>query len=1286
MKKQLIIMLLLTLCVLQIRGQNCTGYIQPPCEFVKDGSFEFFNTPCNAIIIQSSAISQNYGPCFWSLPNYPVNVGGNLGSSDYFNACVPVLPFGANSVNNIFTQFYTSVGANTGNGYSGFFTFINTTSNYREYVSQQLALPLVIGNNYTIKMNVRLAYISNNATSNIYGYLSMGMPTQTGEQPINTTSGQLINMTSTPIANKTGWVQLSINFIASNAYTHLTIGNFEIDANTILTTVPGPPSTIGFSYYFLDDVSIAPVSNFTVNSQSITQCLNTPQSVNLQVNPAATGAIYNWSSVPATSGLSSQTSPVVSVSPLVSTSYMVTTAPGGCANTAYATINVSSGFAIPLFAASQTTFCTVGQAFSINPDPNFLSLINGTQNFTLIPSNSTQSPVDALGNFPIVTTYQPGINTYTIIGEDANGCQAMTTLNVYVNTLVPTFTIQSSSCVGDNVTLATNADVQPGSGPGQIGAIPLNVDWGDGSGLMFYSSQPITYNNYSIVGTYVITVTGYLGGCPTTYTQSITINDCYCTNCPSGTIGGSGTLPPVVSGGQYCLNNNVTLTAANTIITGSEVKIGTGFKIIIPSGKVLSINNSHLYACNDMWQGIEVQNGGRVLFNNSLIEDAEEAVNISNNTQVSPNVLTATNTMFNKNYKGIVINNYNQAITTYPFNIKGCTFTSRSIPYSFGTNYATTANAVKAIAPTNAGLPLASEYINNATYPVSTIKAPHFSTLTYAGVELNYVGVTTYAGSLPTFYGFTLGSTAPQNTNIFDNIQIEVNAFNSNLNSINNIYQNTVAPYKSSGGFGIKAFCDVNFNGRVKASKVGNFDNKFIDCGSAIHITDYLQVEVENDLFRSSKSYPAITTLGLHGVYVNTNRFYDYKINGNRIYNLENGVLFSGTQGPYYNSVGTLISNGQFVNLMHIDGNTIQANLTSTQGNAFVKNAIIVQNVLIPNPVVNVNKIISASNNQINKVYRGIFFTNWFECNYKIFNNTILLVPDLYTPTNPEFGINMTKCNGLNNGNGIRLNTIFGYVSPTNQANEGIVYKNSNGNMVACNKTFNTYNGLRFNATNLNTNVFQNQMRNHKYGFVLSNNGVVGSGSPNSIGSLNMPADNEWIGTWNSTQYKTYTVNSDAQLSPMYIRSGPTNYNPTLSGTSAPLNTAKEYHTPTSLIVTTGVNTLVCSSLPAKLNGSNIVTANENDQLGVHLKENIQINLYPNPNNGEFTLTYDLKQIEGAKVTITDVTGKVVYSTEISNEFNTVQILTTDLKSGMYFIQLNNDDKLLWTNKFIIQH
>lgn len=92
----------------------------------------------------------------------------------------------------------------------------------------------------------------------------------------------------------------------------------------------------------------------------------------------------------------------------------------------------------------------------------------------------------------------------------------------------------------------------------------------------------------------------------------------------------------------------------------------------------------------------------------------------------------------------------------------------------------------------------------------------------------------------------------------------------------------------------------------------------------------------------------------------------------------------------------------------------------------------------------------------------------------------------------------------------------------------------------------------------------------------------------------------------------------------------------------------------------------------------------DDTESSVSVSEGVMAKLYPNPNNGNFTLAYDLKKYNVAEVYIYDVTGKVVYKTNLDNLENIKQINTNNLQSGIYFVQLRNDKTLLWTDKLMI--
>jgi N-acetylneuraminic acid mutarotase len=81
------------------------------------------------------------------------------------------------------------------------------------------------------------------------------------------------------------------------------------------------------------------------------------------------------------------------------------------------------------------------------------------------------------------------------------------------------------------------------------------------------------------------------------------------------------------------------------------------------------------------------------------------------------------------------------------------------------------------------------------------------------------------------------------------------------------------------------------------------------------------------------------------------------------------------------------------------------------------------------------------------------------------------------------------------------------------------------------------------------------------------------------------------------------------------------------------------------------------------------------------------ISLYPNPNNGTFTLSYHLSNcqlsIVNCQLKITDVTGRTLYSLYISN-LEGQETLTLPLSSGIYFWQMQNDAAIIGNGKVVI--
>ncbi|MBS1635299.1 MAG: T9SS type A sorting domain-containing protein [Bacteroidetes bacterium] len=253
----------------------CGAYIQPPCQFVKDGGFEYstggcgpptmFTNPCNANCITW------FADCFWTLPiptsfvNCPSGIQNPfMGSPDYYNECG------------------TPNGAHTGNGYAGAFFYSSTTNTagvvvedtYREYITEKLANPMLPGRKYRVTMWVRHNRTDYSVcTQNIQIAFTSNQLTQTGTTIISSPGGQVQTMANDTIEQSI-WLPLTQTVTATGTYSYATIGNFAaLGASNAYDDNPvNGLATYSHAYYYIDDVSIVPLDTAMVSPNPVSLC------------------------------------------------------------------------------------------------------------------------------------------------------------------------------------------------------------------------------------------------------------------------------------------------------------------------------------------------------------------------------------------------------------------------------------------------------------------------------------------------------------------------------------------------------------------------------------------------------------------------------------------------------------------------------------------------------------------------------------------------------------------------------------------------------------------------------------------------------------------------------------------------------------------------------------------------------------------------------------------------------------------------------------------------------
>jgi OmpA-OmpF porin, OOP family len=188
-----------------------------------------------------TSFSQIYQAAPWDTPT--------TGTSDYLNACAPVSFPSVNVPQN--EQGYQA--ALTGVGYAGIIPF-SAAANYREYIEAPLTSPLVASTAYLVKFHVSLADESSLAIDRLGAYLSVGSVGPVGNYAPLALTPQVESPANVPLTNATGWTLVSGVMVASGGEDHIVIGSFRDDAST--STVPGPGTWPGGSYYYIDDVSV----------------------------------------------------------------------------------------------------------------------------------------------------------------------------------------------------------------------------------------------------------------------------------------------------------------------------------------------------------------------------------------------------------------------------------------------------------------------------------------------------------------------------------------------------------------------------------------------------------------------------------------------------------------------------------------------------------------------------------------------------------------------------------------------------------------------------------------------------------------------------------------------------------------------------------------------------------------------------------------------------------------------------------------------------------------------
>jgi hypothetical protein len=95
------------------------------------------------------------------------------------------------------------------------------------------------------------------------------------------------------------------------------------------------------------------------------------------------------------------------------------------------------------------------------------------------------------------------------------------------------------------------------------------------------------------------------------------------------------------------------------------------------------------------------------------------------------------------------------------------------------------------------------------------------------------------------------------------------------------------------------------------------------------------------------------------------------------------------------------------------------------------------------------------------------------------------------------------------------------------------------------------------------------------------------------------------------------------------------------------------------------------------------VTIDTGTGLNYHEKA-YKFEIYPNPNDGNMMLAYQLETNEKGKITVCDITGRQVISYNLANDQNNLSISQAVLENGVYFFSIMVDGNVVATKKVVI--
>jgi hypothetical protein len=269
-------------------------------------------------------------------------------------------------------------------------------------------------------------------------------------------------------------------------------------------------------------------------------------------------------------------------------------------------------------------------------------------------------------------------------------------------------------------------------------------------------------------------------------------------------------------------------------------------------------------------------------------------------------------------------------------------------------------------------------------------------------------------------------------------------------------------------------------------------------------------------------------------------------------------------------------------------------------------------------------------------------------------------ISNLYNPCTIVYGpaATITACGSYNSQSGTNYTT-------TGQYSDTLQTSTSCDSVITLNLTINNYSTATITAVNCSNYTSPSGL------YTWTSSGTYYDTIPNTVGCDSIITVNLTINTVNVMVYTSADTLTAAASGATYqwLNCDNNNY-PIAGATSQSFQGLTNGNYAVQITLNGCVDTSICYQL---------------GNVGIEIIENSSaFNIYPNPNNGSFIITSDIKS-DQFNIEVFNIEGKLVVSKTIGGkEINQQAISISKLNNGVYYIKLNNANKT-YTQKLIIQ-